>query len=145
MEQQELIHFLLDIFEYKRLYQAKTSGLRPVDLFLLERIEKHNGCQTLDLSKRYHFAPATLISMLDRLEAADLIERQRSTKDRRIVHIFLKDKGHEIIQNHQKEDETFTANLFSVLEETEQEQFIHILTKLQKCIDLENLFITHSD
>ena len=68
MERQELIHFLLDIFEYKRLYQANTSGLRPVDLFLLERIEKHNGSQTLELSKRYHFAPATLISMLDRLE-----------------------------------------------------------------------------
>ena len=140
MDRQELMHFLLDVFEYKRLYQARSSGLRPVDLFLLERIEKHDGCQTLDLSRMYQFAPATLISMLDRLEADNLVERRRSSEDRRIVHIHLKDKGRKLLENHKLEDEAFVANLFRTLNETEQKQLVHILSKLSKIAVDETLF-----
>ena len=83
--QLELMHFLLDIFEYKRLHQSASSGMRSADLFLLERIQQNNGCQTLALSRQYGFSPATLINMLDRLEQEGFIERRRSTEDKRIV------------------------------------------------------------
>ena len=140
MTQQEIMHFLLDVFEYKRLYQARSTNLRPVDLFLLERIDQHDGCQTLDLSRKYHFAPATLINMLDRLESEDLVERRRSCEDRRIVHVYLKEKGRKIIEAHQAEDEAFTKNLFGVLDDQEQKQLEKILTKMSKRVVYEKLF-----
>ena len=140
MSREELMHFLLDVFEFKRFYQAESSGLRPVDLFLLERIQWHDGCQTLDLSRKYHFAPATLISMLDRLESAELVERCRSKEDRRMVHVYIKPKGFEVLKKHQSEDEAFVKNLFGVLNQQEQEQLEHIVAKMSKFVVYEKLF-----
>jgi DNA-binding MarR family transcriptional regulator len=145
MEALEYLHFLLDLFEYKRMYQADSSGLRPIDLFLLERIHQDNGCQTLELSKKYHYAPATLISMLDRLEAANLIERRRSKEDRRIVQIFIKKKGALIIKNHVSEDRIFASNLLQLLNIEEQDQLLKILEKMRSSIKLETLFLSPED
>ncbi|MEM6709412.1 MAG: MarR family transcriptional regulator, partial [Pseudomonadota bacterium] len=42
-------------------------------------------------------SPATMTNVLDRLEAKTLIERYRSTVDRRIVHVRLTDDGQAIL------------------------------------------------
>jgi DNA-binding MarR family transcriptional regulator len=145
MSRAELMHFLLDVFEYKRYYQAESSGLRPVDLFLLERIAKHDGCQTLELARACHFPPATLISMLDRLESADLVARRRSKEDRRMVHVYIKPNGFEVLKTHQSEDHAFVNNLFGVLNPQEQAQLEQILTKMSQSVVYEKLFQNASD
>jgi DNA-binding MarR family transcriptional regulator len=43
--------------------------------------------------------PAALTRALDRLQAKGLIQRDRSTADRRVVHISLTDAGREVAQH----------------------------------------------
>lgn len=50
------------------------------------------------ISEEADVSPATVVGILDKLEAKGLIERYRSTKDRRIVHTRLTGKGLETLQ-----------------------------------------------
>jgi len=49
-----------------------------------------------DLARRMYLHPATMVGLLDRLEAKELLKRTRSDKDRRVVFIDLTDQGREL-------------------------------------------------
>jgi DNA-binding MarR family transcriptional regulator len=52
-----------------------------------------------DLARRMYLHPATMVGILDRLEAKELIQRTRSCNDRRVIHIELTDQGREVLRN----------------------------------------------
>lgn len=49
------------------------------------------------ISQEADVSPATVVGILDKLEGKGLIERYRSTKDRRIVHTRITRKGEETL------------------------------------------------
>lgn len=49
------------------------------------------------VSEEADVSPATVVGILDKLEAKGLIERYRSTRDRRIVHTRITPKGQETL------------------------------------------------
>lgn len=49
------------------------------------------------LSEEAEVSPATVVGLLDKLEGKGLIERYRSTRDRRIVHTRITQKGLETL------------------------------------------------
>jgi DNA-binding MarR family transcriptional regulator len=49
------------------------------------------------ISHEADVSPATVVGILDKLEAKGLIERYRSTRDRRIVHTRITRKGEEAL------------------------------------------------
>jgi DNA-binding MarR family transcriptional regulator len=51
------------------------------------------------LAKSAELNPASVTAMLDHLEAAGIVERHRSTQDRRVCNVALTDKGHELIDS----------------------------------------------
>ncbi len=71
MDENTLIHKLLELFEYKNQYQLQTSSIPPQDMYVLERIYFHEKIVVKDLSKQYHIPPSTLTGLIDRLEAKD--------------------------------------------------------------------------
>lgn len=136
----EIVHRLIEIFDYKAEYQAATSCLLPRDMFVLERIAVNPGTPTLTLSRKYHIPPATLIAVLDRLESQELILRERSTTDKRMVHVNLTAKGQLKVGQHMEEDSTFTKNLFAGLPPDEQQQIKQLLGKLLSSVEVSTLF-----
>jgi DNA-binding MarR family transcriptional regulator len=71
---------------------------------------------------------------LDRLEAAGLIERQRDSEDRRVVHSALTDKGLEVINRTIEAHLEAEAALLQGLSEREREQLARLLGKLERSI-----------
>src|SRR5690606_10477736 len=49
------------------------------------------------ISEEADVSPATVVGILDKLEAKGLIQRYRSTRDRRIVHTRITQKGEETL------------------------------------------------
>ena len=52
-----------------------------------------------ELARRMYLHPATMVGLLDRLEAKGLVQRTRSDKDRRVVHVMITVQGRELVQN----------------------------------------------
>ncbi|NQV46496.1 MAG: MarR family transcriptional regulator [Rhodospirillaceae bacterium] len=68
---------------------SKESGLTLPQVLILQSIQGLGEVTTGRISEEVNLSQATVTTILDRLEQRQLIERYRSTKDRRIVHARL--------------------------------------------------------
>jgi DNA-binding MarR family transcriptional regulator len=84
--------------EQSRMAEHET-GLTASQLWVIKILEEVSPMKVTDLARRMYLHPATMVGLLDRLEAKGLVQRSRSEKDRRVVHIIITDKGRELVQN----------------------------------------------
>jgi DNA-binding MarR family transcriptional regulator len=82
------------------------SGITPGQPRILDFLYGHDGCIQRELSKNCDLKPATVTNILAGMEKADLIFRINDSTDRRILRVFLTDKG---AQAQQKIDRAFAA------------------------------------
>lgn len=82
----------------------------------------------IDLANKLGVEGATMVSMLDRLVKAELIERQPCESDRRVKHIALTAKGKEIHGELRKRADSFRTQ---ILQELDQKQLSDIANTLE--------------
>jgi DNA-binding MarR family transcriptional regulator len=61
-----------------------------------------DGMMQVDLSRHMDVGKVTIGGLIDRLEAAELVERRMDADDRRARRVFITDKGFEVIAEMQK-------------------------------------------
>jgi len=138
---QKLFHRLLGMFEFKKDYQQRSSGLNYMQLHVLERIYKEGEMRTLDISRQMNISPSTLIGVLDELESKELINRDRQKNDKRVVMVTVSEKGREKVLHHIREDELFLKKLTAGLNKDEELQFDELIRKITRSIgDYDDLF-----
>ena len=84
----------VDIYSHKLSVQYKIT---IPQLICLQTLESDGPLTNTALAKLVHLSPSTVVGILDRLEAKELIVRERSTKDRRIVLLYITDKGRKLV------------------------------------------------
>jgi MarR family transcriptional regulator, organic hydroperoxide resistance regulator len=84
--------------EQSRRIEHETSLTGP-QLWVVKLLKETSPMKVSDLARCMHLHPATMVGLLDRLEAKGLLKRTRSEKDRRVVHIALTEQGHELETN----------------------------------------------
>lgn len=97
----ESIGYLMRQVLQSILTQADAQ-LSPLDLTYVQWLPLYKlsmgECDTVaGLSKHLLLDPAALTRALDRLEAKGLVERQRSTRDRRVVNLVLTEAGKQVV------------------------------------------------
>lgn len=94
---------------------SRVSGLTIPQIVVLQAARDLGEVTTKALSEHADLSSATVVTILDKLEAKGLIERYRSASDRRIVHARLTEQGETSIQSLpgllQEEFETNFARL----------------------------------
>ena len=65
----------------------------------LYKLFKQDGCTPIAMARDLSMDPAALTRSLHRLEAKGLIRRERSTQDRRVVHLWLSDEGRAVAEH----------------------------------------------
>ncbi len=140
MDENTIIHKLLDVFQYKNEYQLQTSNNQPQDMYVLERIYLNEKVLVKDLSKQYCIPPSTLTGIIDRLEKKKLIERLRTNIDRRAIELVVTPDGKIIVEKHIEEDLLFSKNFFNTLEQNKKENLKELLSELLNSINKESLF-----
>jgi DNA-binding MarR family transcriptional regulator len=100
--------FKVDSCVFFQLAKASQAGARywtscvsdlkltGVQAMVLNFLGQEDVVTSGELGKRTHLDSATLTGILDRLEAAGLLDRTRHPKDRRAIQICLTDQGREI-------------------------------------------------
>lgn len=83
-----------------------------------------------DLQDHLDIKPASVSELISKLESKGLVERSRNESDRRVVMLSLTEDGKK--QEKTREKIVSSDELFSCLNEEEQEQLIFLLDKLFK-------------
>lgn len=97
----ELLGFHLRLAQVA-IYRDFSTSLAPLDLTqkqaaTLELIGANSGASQVDLAATLGTDRATMMAMVDRLEARGLLLRVRSSADRRRQHLHLTDLGEQVL------------------------------------------------
>jgi len=109
-------------------YIEKTCGLSSAKLWMLHKIHRNPGVKVSQLATALSIHPSTCSNMLDKLEAKNLLVRDRSKTDQRAVHLFLTSEGEELLA---KAPQPLQGELGRALEALPEDQ----LFKLEKGLD----------
>ncbi|MDD2582949.1 MAG: MarR family transcriptional regulator [Desulfuromonadaceae bacterium] len=107
------------INEYSKTAERST-GLTGPQLWAVKILAKSAPIRVSGLASEMYLSPATVVGILDRLEAKGLVTRNRSKEDRRAVDLKLTKKGEEVVANS---PEVAQAMLLKELNELSDEQF----------------------
>ena len=100
---QRLLEFRVTLRRFQRWSedQARAAGLTHVQHQLLVAIKGHHGSRPPaigDLAGYLLLRPHSTVELVDRAEAAGLVERTPDTQDGRVVRVRLTAEGEEILQ-----------------------------------------------
>src|SRR5580700_6868942 len=110
---------------------AREVGLTGPQLTVIKLLETFDNLSLSSLSERIRAQNSTVTGIIDRMEREGLVRRERSTVDRRVVHIRLSEKGQKLARQIQVEPmEIFRAALES-LTPTDLRDLLRIMNKLQ--------------
>ena len=97
----EIIDNLRRVFQVVNEQSKKaehTTGLTGPQLWAIKTIAQDAPLMVSELARRMHLHPATVVGILDRLEAHGLVTRIRSTIDRRVVRVQLTAQGRALVR-----------------------------------------------
>lgn len=80
----------VDMDSRKLAAERQITG--PQLICLMAIVEK-GTITSVEIAKRVHLSPSTIVGVLDRLESKNLIRRQRSSEDRREVSVSATTEG----------------------------------------------------
>ncbi len=111
--------------------QAARHGLTGPQLSVAKILEDIGDLSLSELSERINAQNSTVTGIVDRMEREGLVERKRSSDDRRVVHIRLTKKGHDLARSMKFEPFEIFKNAFeNALSREELGQLLHLLDKL---------------
>lgn len=97
---------------------------------LLDFIISNPGCSQREIASCCKIEPATATSILSSMEKEELIYRERNTKDKRILNVFLTEKGIEAQKKVEKVFLELDEICFDGFSEKERIDAINTLNRL---------------
>jgi DNA-binding MarR family transcriptional regulator len=120
--------------ESRRLTKGLASefGLTGPQLTVLKLLESLGDLSLSSLSERIRAQNSTVTGIIDRMEREGLVRRERSTADRRVVFIRLRDKGARLARQIAVEPMEIFRGALTSLSPGEVSDLLKILNKLEK-------------
>jgi DNA-binding MarR family transcriptional regulator len=87
------------------------------------------------LAKSAELTPATVTAILDQLEDAEIVERRRSTEDRRVCNVALTPRGWQLLERKLAAWQSLWAEGLSEFDDKELEIAARIVTRVTGILD----------
>jgi DNA-binding MarR family transcriptional regulator len=111
--------------------ETEQLGVTARQATLLWLVKRSPGLSLAELAAEEGISPPALSGYVDRLERAGLLERVRSTEDRRRVGLRLTDEGAKLMRRIRARRTTWLAERLHHLEPRELEAIAHAVPALQ--------------
>lgn len=121
----------------KRL--VKQTGLTAPQLVVMQSIRKHGTASPSAVAREVALSQATITSILDRLEKADLVRRERSVKDKRVVHACLTKSGQKRLEEAPELLQAGFLRQYRKLYEWERHMLVSALQRVACMMDAEDI------
>ena len=115
--------------------ECKAFDLPPVQYAAVIAIHTHPGIDATRLSAVIAFDRSTLGSVIERLQAKDLVERKPAPEDKRIKLLYLTKSGAAILREIIPAVERAQARMLEPLKPTDRKALMGLLVQL---VDLNN-------
>ena len=120
--------------KHKFHHSIQDLGFTFPQLSVISMLEKHGEQKVSELSLKMGLSNSTVSGILDRLEQKDIIKRERTKNDRRVVKISLTGKSQKFCNDFRKKKEEYLTQLLKKLSEQEIEDIIKGLEILNRVI-----------
>ena len=117
----------------------KESGLTSPQLLVMQAIQKEGKPSTSTLARHIAVSQATMTRIVDRIERAGLVKREKSTQDKRVVNVCLTESGYEKLKQAPEPLQAEFLRRFRDLEDWEQQMLKSSLLRIAKMMDAEDL------
>ncbi len=112
-----------------------ARGLHPMHFGMLMIVDAEQPISQQELSRRTGIDPSTMVARMDELVERGLVERLRSTEDRRSYEIRLSGEGRSTLEELSAQAREHGDRFFAPLTERERTELHRILIKLAAGID----------
>lgn len=110
--------------------QLASADITPVQFAILNALMDSPGIDQVSLAKSVAFDPATLGSVVGRLEAKGWVKREADPADLRRKRLLVTTSGVQFLASVQADVAQVQAKILLPLSEQEQGQLVHLLSKL---------------
>tara|TARA_R110002124_G_scaffold78284_11_gene209111 strand:+ start:6025 stop:6489 length:465 start_codon:yes stop_codon:yes gene_type:complete len=117
----------------RRIFNERLThlGLTQAQWRALAHLSRNEGLNQVSLADRLDVQPITVARLIDKLVAAQLVERRPDPNDRRAQRLFLTAQAAPVLEQiWDVADETY-AVVLKGMSEAERDQLIELLTRLQ--------------
>ena len=126
------VRFLrFNLLSNKKLQEdLEKLDLTAPQFYVLATIGYMGGLPFSDIGKKMMVTVSNLTGIVDRLEGKGLVVRERDARDRRVVHVTLREKGSKLYRSTIPFFEKSVAQILSPLSKSEQKELASLLRKL---------------
>ncbi|MCE2746691.1 MAG: MarR family transcriptional regulator [Burkholderiales bacterium] len=134
------------LISLRRIIRATESGARELakradmatsELLTLQSVADNPGISPGELAKSLSLSPVTSTVILQKLESRGLIEKIRSTVDKRRIEVVLTEKGKREVNDAPSSLQTRFANRFEQLQSWEQHLIASVLGRVTTLLGAE--------
>lgn len=126
-----LIHDVARLLRRNFNRRAQTLGLTQAQCRAILHLYRCEGIQQVALAELLEVQPITLARLLDKLEAAGLVERRRDPSDRRAFCLYLTPKAHPLLEQIWQLGAETRRDAYGTLDDAAVQRFLHTLQTLK--------------
>ena len=107
------------IIEESSLRSSRFSDVSIKEMHTIDVVGEKKDATPTDIARALMVTLGTVTTSLNNLERKGYIERVRSTKDRRVVHLYLTKKGRLVYRLHQRFHRAMVRQITEGMDEEE--------------------------
>jgi DNA-binding MarR family transcriptional regulator len=111
---------------------ARRADLTGPQLTVVKMLEQIGDLSLSELSERIRAQNSTVTGIIDRMERENLVTRERSKEDRRVVYIRLTSKGRKLAEEIPVEPMEIFRGALESLSQNETRELVRILGKVAR-------------
>ncbi|HFI0213702.1 TPA: MarR family winged helix-turn-helix transcriptional regulator [Streptococcus suis] len=141
MEDPKINEYLTAIFnnvlviQENSLRKSRFNDISIKEMHTIDEVGDKKGATPSDIARALMVTLGTVTTSLNNLERKGYIERVRSTKDRRVVHLYLTKKGRLVYRLHQRFHNEMVKQITDGMDEAEYQVMKKGLYKLYNFLE----------
>lgn len=115
--------------------QLENYGVSIPQSFILFSLLEQDGATLKEIGNKTLIDSSSMTVLVDKLEKDELVERKLDSQDRRAIRVFITEKGQDIAEKVSKIGIKFNSQLYDLLGEGNQKEFIHGINNIVNGLD----------
>lgn len=114
---------------------AQSYGIAPAQLGALRKLWKNDGMTNTELGEQLFLKTSTVTALIDRMERDGYVFRERNKEDRRVINLWLTEKGKELKDRLPDLESVMREKLKEKFSEPELRELTRLLNKFVGTLD----------